>query len=31
MYPFFFPLVKPIIDSLGQLFFFCYFTLIQNL
>jgi hypothetical protein len=22
MYPFFFPLVKPIIDSLGQLFFF---------
>jgi len=31
MYPFFFPLEKPIIDSLGQLFFFCYFTLIQNL
>ena len=28
---FFFPLEKPIIDSLGQLFFFCYFTLIQNL
>jgi hypothetical protein len=25
MYPFFFPLEKPIIDSLGQLFFFLLF------